>query len=42
MMKETPDLPQGTLDLRLLKSLQPGPKHGLGISAPIRRMSISL
>ena len=39
MMKEIPDLLQGTLDLLILKALQLGPMHGFGISALIRRMS---
>ncbi len=41
MMKEIPDLLQGTLDLLILKALQLGPMHGFGISAlkEIRRMS---
>jgi PadR family transcriptional regulator PadR len=39
MMKEIPDLLQGTLDLLILKALQPGSMHGFGISALIRRMS---
>jgi hypothetical protein len=33
MMKEIPDLLQGTLDLLILKALQLGPRHGFGISA---------
>ena len=39
MMKEIPDLLQGTLDLLVLKALQLGPMHGFGISTLIRRMS---
>jgi len=39
MMKEIPDLLQGTLDLLILKALQLGPMRGFGISALIRRMS---
>jgi DNA-binding PadR family transcriptional regulator len=39
MMKEIPDLRQGTLDLLILKALQLGPMHGFGISALIRRKS---
>jgi transcriptional regulator len=39
MMKETPDLLQGTLDMLILKSLQLGPMHGFGISVLIRQMS---
>ena len=39
MMKETPDLLQGTLDMLILKALQLGPMHGFGISVLIRQMS---
>jgi transcriptional regulator len=39
MMKEIPDLLQGTLDMLILKSLQLGPMHGFGISVLIRQMS---
>ena len=39
MMKEIPDLLQGTLDLLILKALQLGRMHGFGISALIRQMS---
>jgi transcriptional regulator len=39
MMKETPDLLQGTLDLLILKALQLGPRHGFGISVLIRQLS---
>jgi transcriptional regulator len=39
MMKEIPDLLQGTLDLLILRALQLGPMHGFGISVLIRRMS---
>ena len=39
MMKEIPDLLQGTVDLLILKALQLGPVHGFGISVLIRRMS---
>src|SRR5512133_548625 len=39
MLKETPDLLQGTLDMLILKALQLGPMHGFGISALIRRTS---
>ena len=39
MTKEKPDLLQGTLDMLILKSLQPGPVHGFGISVLIRQMS---
>jgi PadR family transcriptional regulator, regulatory protein PadR len=33
------DLLQGTLDLLILKSLTPGPRHGWAISKRIRQMS---
>ena len=39
MAKEKTDLLQGTLDMLILKSLQPGPMHGFGISVLIRQMS---
>jgi PadR family transcriptional regulator PadR len=39
MMKEVPDLLQGTLDMLILKALQLGPMHGFGISVLIRQIS---
>ncbi len=33
------DLPQGTLDLLILKTLALGPRHGWGISERIRQVS---
>src|SRR5215813_15102250 len=39
MMKEIPDLLQGTLDMLILKALQLGPMHGFGISVLIRQIS---
>jgi PadR family transcriptional regulator PadR len=39
MLKETPDLLQGTLDMLILKALQLGPMHGFGISVLIREIS---
>jgi len=39
MMKETPHLLQGTLDMLILKVLQLGPRHGFGISVLIRQWS---
>ena len=33
------DLPQGTLELLILKTLGPGPRHGWGISERIRQVS---
>jgi transcriptional regulator len=39
-MKETGiDLPQGTLDLLILRTLSPGPQHGWAISERIRQVS---
>ena len=39
MMKEAPDLLQGTLDMLILKALQLGSMHGFGISVLIRQIS---
>ena len=39
-MAPTPvDLLQGTLDLLILRTLQPGPQHGWGISQRIQQVS---
>jgi transcriptional regulator len=38
-MKKKTDLLQGTLDLLILKTLQPGPTHGWDISQRIRQVS---
>src|SRR3712207_7777298 len=38
-MKQKTDLLQGTLDLLILKTLQPGPAHGWDISQRIRQVS---
>ena len=38
-MKKKPDLLQGTLDLLILKTLQPGPTHGWDIARRIRQVS---
>ncbi|MGE0454955.1 MAG: PadR family transcriptional regulator [Vicinamibacteria bacterium] len=39
-MAPTPvDLLQGTLDLLILRTLQPGPEHGWGISQRIQQVS---
>ena len=35
----TIDLPQGTLDLLILRTLVPGPNHGWGISERIHQVS---
>ena len=39
MGRDTPDLPQGTLDLLILKVLDLEPMHGWGVSKRIRQMS---
>jgi PadR family transcriptional regulator, regulatory protein PadR len=39
MGKEKPDLVYGTLDMLILKSLQDGARHGLGIADRIQQMS---
>jgi len=39
MAKEKPDLVYGTLDMLILKALQHGPRHGLGIADRIQQMS---
>ena len=38
-MKQKADLLQGTLDLLILKTLQPGPTHGWDIAQRIRQVS---
>jgi PadR family transcriptional regulator PadR len=38
-MKQKADLLQGTLDLLVLKTLQPGPAHGWDIAQRIRQVS---
>ena len=38
-MKNKTDLLQGTLDLLILKTLQPGPTHGWDIAQRIRQVS---
>ena len=38
-MKQKTDLLQGTLDLLILKTLQPGPTHGWDIAQRIRQVS---
>ena len=37
--KERRDLLQGTLDMLILKAVEPAPMHGFGISVRIRQMS---
>ena len=39
MAKEKPDLVYGTLDMLILKALQHGARHGLGIADRIQQMS---
>jgi PadR family transcriptional regulator len=39
MTKRKPDLPQGTLDLLVLKALSLGPMHGYGIGQRIRQLA---
>lgn len=37
--KQKPDLPQGTLDMLVLKTLSLGPMHGYGIGQRIQQMA---
>ncbi len=39
MPKDKSDLLQGTLDMLILRALEPGPSHGFGVSVIIRRIS---
>ena len=39
MGKQKPDLPQGTLDLLILKALSLGPMHGYGVGQRIRQLA---
>ena len=39
MLKKKPDLPQGTLDLLVLKALSLGPMHGYGIGQRISQLA---
>src|SRR5215475_13425468 len=39
MAKDKPDLPQGTLDMLVLKALTLGPMHGYGIGARIQQLA---
>jgi transcriptional regulator len=39
MPREKADVLQGTLDLLILRALEPGPSHGFGVSGVIRRVS---
>jgi transcriptional regulator len=38
-MKKKPDMPQGTLDLLVLKTLSLGPLHGYGIGQRIQQLA---
>ncbi len=39
MAKQKPDLPQGTLDLLILKALSLGPMHGYGVGQRIQQLA---
>jgi PadR family transcriptional regulator PadR len=39
MTKRKPNLPQGTLDMLVLKALSLGPMHGFGIGQRIRQLA---
>jgi PadR family transcriptional regulator, regulatory protein PadR len=39
MAKQKPDLPQGTLDMLILKALSMGPMHGYGIGQRIQQLA---
>jgi PadR family transcriptional regulator, regulatory protein PadR len=39
MAKRKPDLPQGTLDMLVLKALSLGPMHGFGIGQRIQQLA---
>ena len=39
MAKQTPDLPQGTLDMLVLKALSLGPMHGYGVGQRIGQLA---
>jgi PadR family transcriptional regulator PadR len=39
MSKRKPDLPQGTLDMLVLKALSLGPMHGYGIGQRIKQLA---
>ncbi len=42
MGKQKPDLPQGTLDMLILKALSLGPMHGYGVGQRIRQLAEEL
>lgn len=39
MVKRTPDLPQGTFDMLVLKALSLGPMHGYGVGQRIKQLT---
>jgi transcriptional regulator len=39
MTRRKPDLPQGTLDMLVLKALALGPMHGFGVGQRIRQLA---
>jgi len=39
MSKHKPDLPQGTLDMLILKALSLGPMHGFGVGQRIQQLA---
>ena len=39
MTKQKPELPQGTLDMLVLKALSLGPMHGYGVGQRIRQLA---
>jgi transcriptional regulator len=39
MTKRKPDMPQGTLDMLVLKALALGPMHGFGVGQRIRQLA---
>ena len=39
MAKQKPDLPQGTLDMLVLKALSLGPMHGFGVGLRIQQLA---
>ena len=39
MTKQKPDLPQGTLDMLILKALSLGPMHGYGVGQRIQQLA---
>jgi PadR family transcriptional regulator, regulatory protein PadR len=39
MTKQKPDMPQGTLDMLVLKALSLGPMHGFGVGQRIQQLA---